>query len=88
MNAGSGAVRVALGAGAPPLVVVCAGAVVVVVEAVLVVGAGAAVLVVCETAGGPATDTVLVADPHPPRKAPPKTPSASTTANSRPSLIA
>ena len=87
VKAGSGAAWVLVGACAPPFVVACAGVVlcgVVAVEVVSVV-VGAFVPVVCVTVGVPATDTVLVAEPHPPSSAPPDTPR--TTATSAETLL-
>jgi hypothetical protein len=57
----------------------------VVAEPVLV--AGAVAVPDCETEGGPATDTVLVAEPHPPRSTPALTPSAIAVNEGMPSLI-
>jgi hypothetical protein len=58
-------------------------------------GAEASVPVVCapppvvwERVGGPATDTVLVAEPQPPTNAPAEIPSATTIAERRLRLIA
>jgi uncharacterized integral membrane protein len=66
VNSGSGAVRVAPGAGVPPAVPV--GALVVVVVGVVAGGAVCVLVVVagvrCVTAGAPATDTVLVSEPQ------------------------
>jgi hypothetical protein len=43
--------------------------------------------VVWEAFGGPATDTVLVAEPHPPSTVPPATTSAAATVEERVRLI-
>jgi len=80
VNAGSGAVRVVVGPGVPPFVVVCAG--VVVVEVVLVVGR-VVVPVLSDGAGALDTDTVLVPPPHPPSSNP-----TTSVVGSRPCLIA
>jgi hypothetical protein len=81
VKAGSGAVRVVVGRGAP---VVLAGAVLAGARAAEVwVAVLAPGLVPAGTEGVPATDTVLVDDPHPPRSAPREIPNRSTVTAGR-----